>query len=511
MSRSKPARDAGLRRKLDAAVQRLAATRRTFTEEEALADIWKAGYNVSPQDDARFVLGREADGRALRHWYLIGQVVANNRLIEALEAATWDGRDVDAELARLDQESGGRHVFCPADDRLIVYPDGRIDLADEERDIAVSPDVQSALDVLAEPLLARWNAAGPIPWTVRQVTEALADLGWERARARAAWVLVRRWLRSCPAVARVGRDYWLPVDALPTGPTRTRLSVVRVGGGQPFSDTSEEAGDRPADSTGGAAAGGRPDSIPPELTTPRIGASTHWTTVLRTVNLLEGFLPIPAAARTAYPPAPRGGDRWEVLRGQWFETGESLWVWLDRERHLLCGPELAERLAWREAGERMEVTWAADCLVFRPAGVDAEAQREETRLADAETLAALRGGIGESYRHSVAAILTDRPSGLAFRELLAAVRERQGPEVHRGTLRAVLYAGGFFCRGGCWQAGTDEGRSRRLLREAVVLAAGDGPSREAQGQPTHSRLLEIASSVASRCRTLRQELRRADR
>jgi hypothetical protein len=64
MSRSQSTRDTALRRKLDAAVQRLAATRRTFTEADALSDIWKAGYNVSPQDHARFILGREADGRA---------------------------------------------------------------------------------------------------------------------------------------------------------------------------------------------------------------------------------------------------------------------------------------------------------------------------------------------------------------------------------------------------------------------------------------------------------------
>jgi hypothetical protein len=186
MSRSKPARDAVLRRKLDAAVQRLAATRRTFTEDEALASLWEAGYNVSPQDDARFVLGREADGRAPRHWHLVGQVVANNRMIEALEAGTWDGRNVDAELARLDDEGAGHHVFCPADDRLVVHPDGRIDIADEEREVVLPPGVQSALDTLAERLLERWREAGPVPWTARQVTEALADLGWERARARGA-------------------------------------------------------------------------------------------------------------------------------------------------------------------------------------------------------------------------------------------------------------------------------------------------------------------------------------
>src|SRR5437879_276727 len=104
MSRSRTTRNAAVRRRLDAVVQGLAATRRTFTEEDALRPIWDDGYNVSTQDDTRFVLGREADGRAPRHWHLAGQVVANNRLIEALEAGTWDGRNVDAELARLDQD-----------------------------------------------------------------------------------------------------------------------------------------------------------------------------------------------------------------------------------------------------------------------------------------------------------------------------------------------------------------------------------------------------------------------
>lgn len=321
---------------------------------------------------------------------------------------------------------------------------------------------------------------------------------------------MRRWLRSWPAVARVGRDYWLPADALPTGPARTRLSVVRVIGSQPSPDGSEGERERVTASAGVTNVDSRADSIPSELTTPRLGASTHWITVLRTVNLLEGFLPVPAAARTAYPPAPRGGGRWEVLRGQWFETGESLWVWLDRERHLLCGPDLAERLAWREAGERFEVPWAGDFLVFRPDGVDSEVQREETRLADAGTLAALRGGIGESYRQSIVAALADRPRGLTFRELLTAVRERQGHEVHRGTLLAVLYAGGFVCQEDRWHATQDDGRSRRLLREAIVLAAREGSPRDAQGLSSRNRLREVATTVAERCRDLQQELRRSD-
>ena len=326
-----------------------------------LAEIWEAGYNVSPQDDSRLILGREADGRSPRHWHLAGQVVANNRLIESIEAGTWDGRDLDAELARLDREHGGHHVFCPADDRLAVHPDGRVELADDERDLTLPEEVRSSLDELADRLLERWRAAGPVPWTVRQVTERLDDLGWERARARGAWLQVRNWLRSWEAVARVGRDYWVPADAIPAEPARTRLAVIRVQGGEPL---PRDEGRRDERATGDGGDKGE-STIPAELTTVLSGASTRWTTALRTVNLLEGFLTVPAAVRTAYPPAPRGGGRWEVMRGQWFETGEQFWVWLDRERHMLFGPELAERLEWREAGERFEITWAAECLVFR--------------------------------------------------------------------------------------------------------------------------------------------------
>jgi hypothetical protein len=90
------------------------------------------------------------------------------------------------------------------------------------------------------------------------------------------------------------------------------------------------------------------------------------------------------------------------------------------------------------------------------------------------------------------------------------VRERQGHEVHRGTLRAVLHAGGFVCRNGRWLVGPDEGRSRRLLREAIVLAAGDGPFHEVEEQTLRSRLLQVATSVADRCRALRRELRRTE-
>jgi hypothetical protein len=65
------------------------------------------------------------------------------------------------------------------------------------------------------------------------------------------------------------------------------------------------------------------------------------------------------------------------------------------------------------------------------------------------------------------------PDGLSFRDLLDALRDRQWHDVHRGTLRAVLCAGGFRIQDGRWRTGQDEQESGRSLREAVVLASGD--------------------------------------
>src|SRR5215208_1013136 len=86
-------------RLLATAVSGLASWRRTFTEAEALGAVWEAGYEVTPQSDARFCLAREADGKHPRHWRLVQHTLANERLLDALNVGGWDGRDVDRELA----------------------------------------------------------------------------------------------------------------------------------------------------------------------------------------------------------------------------------------------------------------------------------------------------------------------------------------------------------------------------------------------------------------------------
>src|SRR5260221_14344948 len=96
---------------LDEAVARLAACRQTFTDEESLRPIWERDYDISPQSDpqVRFVLAYEADGKHPRQWRLSTQALANNRLLDALRSEAWNGRDLDAELARRGAED---HRHC---------------------------------------------------------------------------------------------------------------------------------------------------------------------------------------------------------------------------------------------------------------------------------------------------------------------------------------------------------------------------------------------------------------
>jgi hypothetical protein len=82
----------------------------------------------------------------------------------------------------------------------------------------------------------------------------------------------------------------------------------------------------------------------------------------------------------------------------------------------------------------------------------------------------LRGGLGESYRRSLQAILQDAPQGLVFAEIVKALRERQQHNIHRGTIHALLYGGGFLRRDSRWFAAPDSAAGARQLREAMVEA-----------------------------------------
>ena len=456
---------------VEEAVQRLLTRRYTFTEKEALGRVWQAGYEVTIQSDARFVLAQEAIGKHPRHWRLASHTPANNRLLNDLLSGAWDGRDVERKLAELDAEDGRNYVYCPADPRLALNRQGVLEPAEREHNLALPRATREELDALGPFLLARWQEAGASPWTVRTITETLKTLGWRDAEKHNNWLLVRSWLLAWPQVRRVGLDYWILVDQVPQEAQRTRLQVLPVRTPEPVDVTVKTgaAGEEAVSPSAQTSKAGDDESrvvFSDEVTATR----ASWSERLRTINLLEGFLHVPASARSVYPaPAPGEGEA-VIVPGMWHEDGSRLWLWLDRRRHRLYGPALAERLTWLEAGDVLWIAWEPDVIVLRLAGQDPEVHREEARLVDVEKLAALRGGLGESYRRSLQTILQEAPEGLTFAEVVKAVQERQQHEIHQGTIRALLHSGGFIQRGSHWFAAPDSDAGARQLRETMVEA-----------------------------------------
>jgi hypothetical protein len=458
-----------LSRLLNAAIARLRPWRRTFTEEEALASVWEVGYEVSPAIDPRFVLACESDGNNPRQWRLADQALANDRLLGELRAGQWDGRDLDTELTRLDTVDHVHYVFCPLAPRFTRRADGALEPTDHERTIVLPASVAAVFNTLSPALLECWRTSGASPWTLRQVTETLGDLGWSEAGERESWLLVRAWLLGWPQVVRVGADYWVPAEQVPKGPLHTRLHVLPVytATAHPEPATCLLPEILPAPEDGKPAILSRLTAPMSVVLEPR---GVSWTVPLRTVHVVEGFLPVPPPARSAYPPPQAGEGDTVVLSGRWFDTGERLWLWLDRAHDRLFGTELANQLAWCEAGDLLHIEWAPEVVILRLAGHDMEIQHEETRLVDVQALAELRGGLGESYRRSLQAILGGLPDGLTFKDIVAALRERQGHTVHSGTVQALLYAGGFIQHHGRWCAAPADEAAARTLRAAIVAA-----------------------------------------
>lgn len=456
---------------LDEVVQRWTPARRTFPEKEAMQVVWEAGYEIPIHSDARFVLVHEGDGKHPSHWRLVGHTVANTRLLNELLAGTWDGRNLDEKLAALDAEDHRHYVFYPLDARFSLTRQGILEPAEHERNIKLPRGMKATLDALGPRLLTMWREAGAEPWTVRAITEHVGQAGWRDADMPNAWLYVRAWLLCWEQVKRVGQDYWIPADRVPTEVQRTRLQVHPLRMREPFSGR-EDAAPTPLKRSSVAAtvpanapeADERQVALQGEVVTER----ARWTVRLRTIHLLEGFLPVPGAVRGAYPPPGPGEEQKTVLRGMWHEDGTRFWLWLDRTNHHLYGPALADRLMWLEAGTVLRIEWAPDIIVLQQVGQDEAIREEEARLVDLEALAATRGGLGEHYRRSLQAILAEAPEGLTFAEIVVALRGRQQHEVHRGTIHALLSSSGFVRKEHRWFAAPDSEVGARQLRAALV-------------------------------------------
>ncbi len=91
---------------------------------------------------------------------------------------------------------------------------------------------------------------------------------------------------------------------------------------------------------------------------------------------------------------------------------------------------------------------------------------------------------------------------------MSALRERQEHDVHRGTVRTLLYAGGFVLRGGRWFAVSQSEVGARKLRAALVesLVAEEGEE-VGEGSSEDERRLKRMRAIRERLGELVGRLR----
>lgn len=455
---------------LDEAVERLKQIRRTFPESTALQEAWNAGYQLSLQYDDRFVKAQPGNKQHDPHYRLREHRLANQRLVNDLVEGRWNGYDLDDKLAELDEEMGGHSVFYPYDGRL-QSRQGRWEPA-LETNIKLTASQKSELDAFLPGLLQRWADDEGRPWTLQQILETLRQADWPGATLSDALRVLRAWLLDTAQIQRVGQDFWLPAEKLPAPITRTRLQVspirsMRAEDMQALDAQFAQATREPVEDRYKPLA---PQSADPVIIGGEVtNMNAQWTTTLRTINLQEGFLAVPAAARAVYPPAAPGESHSTFLETVWHEDGDRLQLYLDRQQHLLHGHDLLRKIEWDHIpGDKLRIVWKPDVLLISLAGHDEQVEQEEARHSDPVYLKQLRGGLGEAYRDSIQRILTAAPDGLTFREIMEALAARLDHTAHRGGILALLSQGGFIRKNQRWFAAPDNTLARRALRAALI-------------------------------------------
>jgi len=489
---------------LDEAYERLRTTRRTFTEKEALHSARLEGYELKLSFDERFAMAEPRQDRIPPHWRLAEQTLANTRLLNELKTGTWDGQQLDEKLLELDQEDHLHYTFYPFDPRRFQNRQGAWE-ATGERQIALPLGLKETLDTFTERLHARWS----VPLTVGQVLALLEELGWEHENIASVHRCLRAWLLTTDQFCRVGVDYWIPTEQLPREVQRTRLQVppIRTAAGR--ADQNVPTGEHLTALSAEEQNKQQPrEQIIFQGTATRTQAT--WTATLYSIHLLAGFIPVPKAIRGIYPAPTPGEGNAAVLKGLWYEDATDLWIWLDRTHHRFYGPDLLDKMSWLSAGTRLQIEWNAEQIVLREVGLDAEVQQAETRLVDMEELKKLRGGLGESYRQAIQAILMAAPDGLTFQELASAINQRQNHEVARGTIRSILSGGGFIQRERRWFAAPDTTKGARQLREAfleTLVPQGEESAGEQQHLSHHEYVRTRVQAIHHRLQEITRVLR----
>lgn len=420
---------------LDAVVKEWSTSRYTFTEEEALRNIWAIGEDIRLREDTRFW---EIEGTD--HFQLAEHKLANELLVDRLWQGVWDGTDLDRELEKLDSTlPGSFHVFCKADPRF-VETKSELRLAPSPL-VVFEEAIQTELNRIAGELL-KYHLEHNSPLHTLQLIETVLRINSEVPIAEDQVDQMVSWLYTRSEWSEIGRGLWFPTELIPPVEKPPRIRVLSVEGSGQHTTVSELFIEEETESSTKTATVPIVERLP--------DSTVSWTHVLRTVHLLGNYVPVPLGARFRYPRlVGRSGPL--AISTLFHDLGQEGFLWLDRDHNRFFGEFLAEMVQWEEAGRKLLIDWKPEGVVIRLGEVDCEVQEKESRQLDPEALRELRLGRGESYRQSLMAILKETESGLSFRDLYERLALRQDRKASRGSIRAVLsQSPEFVCQNSLW-------------------------------------------------------------
>jgi hypothetical protein len=458
----------------------------TFTEEEVLKPLWKAGEDIRLREDSRFQVVTLPHQTGTPQWYLAMQMVANHTLYELLLDERWDGQDLYSCLEQLDREASGAslYVFCLHDQRFLLSEDKQgmysLSLSTDKSKQELSLEQKSIIERVAPQLLLVVAQQSKKPWSTASIMEELKRLSEESEVLDACVpIALENWFLTQQAWVRVGVDTWLPKDEVPRVEKRRRYAVLPVSSKENSLNLAmpEVVNEHTLTWNTIQTVEELTDTEAQEFHFPN--KSVRWRVALRTVHINEGSVPIPKQATTLYPHARKLFSN-IAFAGVWFTDASEMTVWLDKEKHQLYGPDLQEQLAFLEAGTVLEMTLTTTSIVFRTCDVDQQVAEEEVRLVDLSDLAQRRSTALESYRASLRAILTKYNSPLRFQELYGELCNRQQHQPNRATIRSVLSSSPefvFLKAAGKWSLNavvSPEVSAKNLRRAAMVARYAEG-------------------------------------
>lgn len=441
---------------LDQIVNKFSRSRYTFTEREALEEIWNSGEDVRLREDPRFW---EIYG--LNHFHLSNQCLANELLVDRLWKGMWNGQDLEEELSKLDS-SNKFYVFCPADARFTQNDKALMLTA---RPIIKLPtELQQEINIVLDKFLHLHQKQAK-PLTTHQINDKLVYTNEKFGEKDNILDILESCLYQRSDWSEIARSLWLPTSLVPKLDLPKHFRVLQVNNNSSFKSIEVIENNNELSIS---------DSNTIEFPDPPIekhlDTSISWVQVLRTIHIYNKYLPVPTQAQFRYPKFVGHKSNVIAVKGVFFDTGEEDFLWLDIEQNRFFGEFLTTILEWETSGRKLHLTWSAEAIVIKLGEIDRQVQLEEARHIDPESLQNLRLKQGESYRKTLSEILCNSPNGLDFRALYEKLSQQQNHYPNRNTIRIILaQSPEFIANGNIWKWQEKENASQ-VLNKFLTLA-----------------------------------------